>query len=107
MCVCVCARVRACVMLLFLTLLLLSFLLLLLLGRFFFIPQFHLILDVAVGGDWFKQRYRNAPYPQPWADNSPYKMMQFWQQRHLWETTWQDERVAMQVKSVKMMQYVD
>ncbi|KAK7115101.1 beta-1,3-glucan-binding protein-like isoform X2 [Littorina saxatilis] len=68
---------------------------------------FYLILNVAVGGRFFKESYKNAPYPQPWADNAPDKKMQFWLNRTLWENTWRGDNSAMQIKSVKMMQYLD
>nr|KAG5712954.1 hypothetical protein BaRGS_021748 [Batillaria attramentaria] len=66
---------------------------------------FHLILNVAVGGNWFHSNNKNSPYPQPWHDDWENKMMEFWSARHLWEPTWHGEDVAMKVRSVKLVQY--
>ncbi|XP_070191617.1 beta-1,3-glucan-binding protein-like [Littorina saxatilis] len=65
---------------------------------------FYLILNVAVGGDFFWGGFDNSPYPRPWS-TGPNDYYEFWQNRHLWLPTWHGEDVAMKVKSVKMMQY--
>ncbi|KAK7505729.1 hypothetical protein BaRGS_00003000 [Batillaria attramentaria] len=66
---------------------------------------FNLILNVAVGGNWFHSNNKNSPYPQPWHDDWENKMMEFWSARHLWEPTWHGEDVCMKVRSVKLVQY--
>jgi len=72
-----------------------------------FDQPFYLILNVAVGGNWFWQQMINEPYLQPWNDTASKEdqYVQFWNARHLWQPTWHGDNVAMRVKSVKLTQY--
>ena len=68
--------------------------------------QFNVIMNVHVAGNPFENNnWHNHPYERPWDPTSHNQMMEFWNARHLWEPTWQGESAAMQVRSVKMMQY--
>jgi len=68
---------------------------------------FYLVMNVAVGGKWFRQDYDNAGYAQPWqdADTKEDQFVDFWQARNLWHQTWHGNNAAMRVKSVKIEQY--
>ncbi|KAK7480915.1 hypothetical protein BaRGS_00027826 [Batillaria attramentaria] len=70
-----------------------------------FDKPFYLILNVAVGGDFFWDGYVNHPYPKPWHHDDPNQMMEFWNARNKWLPTWHGEDVAMKIRSVKMQQY--
>ncbi|XP_067652756.1 beta-1,3-glucan-binding protein-like [Haliotis asinina] len=65
-----------------------------------------LILNVAVGATdgYFSDSYHNGN-GKPWRDGSQTAMMDFWKNRHQWQSTWHGEDVAMKIKSVKMIQY--
>ncbi|EXJ56309.1 uncharacterized protein A1O5_12576 [Cladophialophora psammophila CBS 110553] len=68
-----------------------------------FDQDFHLILDVAVGGTngWFW----NGVAGKPWDDQATDPLAQFWQSRSKWYPTWQKGHgPVMQVKSVTMWQ---
>ncbi|KAK7102132.1 beta-1,3-glucan-binding protein-like [Littorina saxatilis] len=66
---------------------------------------FYLILNVAIGGNWFAPSYINYPYKQPWTTGASDDYFQFWEGRDHWLPTWHGEDIAMKVKSVKMVQY--
>nr|KAG5712952.1 hypothetical protein BaRGS_021746 [Batillaria attramentaria] len=60
---------------------------------------FYLILNVAVGGNYFSSHNINEPYRQPWHDRWHNSSVEFWEARHLWEPTWHGEGAAMKIKS--------
>ncbi|KAK7096011.1 beta-1,3-glucan-binding protein-like [Littorina saxatilis] len=70
-----------------------------------FDKPFYLILNVAIGGNFFWDGLKNHPYDKPWHYNDASKMMYFWNARNSWLPTWHGEDVAMKIKSVKMDQY--
>jgi len=67
-----------------------------------FDKPFYLILDVAVGGNYFWSGMN--PHP-PWTLGSNNGYQEFWNNRHQWLPTWKGEDKCMQVDSVKMIQY--
>ena len=64
-----------------------------------------MILNVAVGGDFFWDGYINTPYAKPWKSGASDQLRQFWEGRHHWLRTWHGEDIALKVRSVKMQQY--
>ena len=66
--------------------------------------QFHLLLNVAVGGGYFGD---NAQYntPKPWHGGSSHPMRDFWEHRGDWLPTWHGDDVAMLIDYVEMIQY--
>ncbi|KAK7096009.1 hypothetical protein V1264_005357 [Littorina saxatilis] len=72
-----------------------------------FDQPFYLILNVAVGGDFFWDGVTNKPYAKPWSMKEPTRdqMIKFWNTKHLWYPTWHGEEVALKIKYVKMWQY--
>ena len=73
-------------------------------GRIFSFVQFHLLLNVAVGGGYFGD---NAQYntPKPWHGGSSHPMRDFWEHRGDWLPTWHGDDVAMLIDYVEMIQY--
>ena len=58
------------------------------------VPQFHLVIKVAAGGDYFPDRCLNYNadgelVPKPWSKaNSTAPMKEFWEARDQWQSTW-------------------
>lgn len=50
--------------------------------------QFHLVINLAVGGNYFNDDCVNADYPKPWNlfDSTP--MLDFWNAKDDWYPTW-------------------
>lgn len=54
-----------------------------------FDQEFHIILNLAVGGNgFFSDSLRNEPYKKPWKNTSPNSIRDFWNSRKLWLPTW-------------------
>ncbi|XP_072050510.1 beta-1,3-glucan-binding protein-like [Amphiura filiformis] len=71
--------------------------------------DFHLIMNVAVGGTggYFHDSITNQPYPKPWNDSSSTAVKDFWEAKDLWYPTWNPtknngEDAAMQVDYVRV-----
>uniref|UniRef100_A0A1I8ID15 GH16 domain-containing protein n=1 Tax=Macrostomum lignano TaxID=282301 RepID=A0A1I8ID15_9PLAT len=75
-----------------------------------FDQPFHLILNVAIGGDFFPDGCSNgANGAKPWAKGSPTQMREFWEKRGVWERTWGgvgNDQTAMQVDYIRVYQRV-
>nr|AMN92714.1 endo-1,3-beta-D-glucanase [Azumapecten farreri] len=65
-----------------------------------FDKPFHLILNVAVGGDYFGDG--DYDVPKPWGHSS-HPMRDFWESRHMWQHTWQGDDVAMIIDYIEMI----
>ena len=53
-----------------------------------FDEEFFLILNVAVGGNYFTDKMINYPGEKPWKNDSPTAMADFWKGRQQWLHTW-------------------
>ncbi|XP_050515651.1 beta-1,3-glucan-binding protein-like [Diabrotica virgifera virgifera] len=55
-----------------------------------FDAEFHLILNLAVGGNFFPDEADNRSGRKPWSHNVPYRigMTDFWRNRQQWIPTW-------------------
>ena len=67
--------------------------------------EFHLIMNVAIGGT-------NAYFPdgvggKPWSDTDPHSVNAFWNNRGQWQQTWVGEGPALKVDSVKVWSFDD
>jgi len=65
-----------------------------------FDQDFYLILNVAVGGT-------NGFFPdncagKPWKNNSPHAAQDWWQARNSWQSSWQGDKVAMEIDYIEM-----
>ena len=73
-----------------------------------YIRQFHIILNVAVGGtnSYFPDDVvNNGNQSKPWTNTGPgNKMQQFWDKHDQWYPTWEGEDAAMQVKWIRVYQ---
>ncbi|XP_072051802.1 beta-1,3-glucan-binding protein-like [Amphiura filiformis] len=74
-----------------------------------FDQDFHLIMNVAVGGTggYFHDSITNEPYPKPWSDSSGTAPRDFWLAKDLWYPTWNPterngEDAAMHVDYVRV-----
>jgi hypothetical protein len=68
-------------------------------------PQFFLILNVAVGGNFFTDGWYNSPHPKPWNKSSPHPMQDFWEHRDWWLPTWDEEDISLKVDYVRVYCY--
>jgi len=68
------------------------------------IMQFHFILNVAVGGNFFPDGCVNERYQKPWSRKSKQQMLSFWQKRDEWYPTWNahSEDNALQVDYIRV-----
>ena len=67
--------------------------------------QFHFVLNVAVGGNFFPDGCVNVPYDKPWAGSSPTPMRNFWEKKCEWYPTWyrnSRDDSAMQVDYIRV-----
>ncbi|XP_055538346.1 beta-1,3-glucan-binding protein-like [Wyeomyia smithii] len=62
--------------------------------------EFHLLLNVAVGGDYFPDAASN-PHPKPWYYGQSTAMTSFWNARGDWYSTWGEE-AAMEIEHVRV-----
>jgi beta-glucanase (GH16 family) len=54
-----------------------------------FDQEFHLIINLAVGGvNYFADSFRNAGARKPWSNSSPHSVRDFWQGKSGWLPTW-------------------
>ncbi|XP_013408261.1 beta-1,3-glucan-binding protein [Lingula anatina] len=69
-----------------------------------FDQEFHLIMNVAVGGTngFFSDGWTNGVSPKPWRNTSPTATRDFWQAKDAWYPTWVGEEAAMQVNYVRV-----
>ncbi|XP_050415452.1 beta-1,3-glucan-binding protein [Patella vulgata] len=67
-----------------------------------FDQQFHMILNVAIGGTYgmFNDKTHYA-YPKPWHNTDKDPLKNFWEGRHNWLPTWHGDDVAMIVDYVE------
>jgi hypothetical protein len=72
---------------------------------FVFRAQFFIILNVAVGGNFFPDGLYNSPHPKPWSRNSSHPMQDFWERRNWWLPTWDEEDRAMRVDYIRVYCY--
>lgn len=68
-----------------------------------FDQYFQLILNVAVGGQYFPQGC-SYNHPRPWHDGSQRQEAEFWEKRSEWLSTWHGESAAMAIDYVEMVQ---
>jgi hypothetical protein len=68
--------------------------------------QFHFVLNVAVGGNFFPDGCQNAVYEKPWTASDPTQMKTFWESRDKWLPTWNaaTEDNSMQVDYIRVYQ---
>ncbi|XP_069106216.1 beta-1,3-glucan-binding protein-like [Argopecten irradians] len=69
-----------------------------------FDKPFHLILNVAVGGNFFGDD-GHYDTQKPWSRYSPNPKRSFWEARGSWENTWHGEEAAMIVDYIEMIPY--
>lgn len=62
-----------------------------------FDEEFHFILNVAVGGNFFPD---NSTPPRPWGASQQY--LDFWEAREFWNTTWVGDDGALQVDYIRV-----
>ncbi|XP_058467033.1 beta-1,3-glucan-binding protein-like [Malaya genurostris] len=65
-----------------------------------FDQEFHLLLNVAVGGNFFPDGASN-PHPKPWYYGESTAMTSFWNARGDWYSTWGEE-AAMEIDYVRV-----
>ncbi|XP_033610649.1 beta-1,3-glucan-binding protein [Cryptotermes secundus] len=70
-----------------------------------FDKKFFLILNVAVGGNFFTDGWYNSPHPKPWNRSSPHPMQDFWEHRDWWLPTWDEEDISLKVDYVRVYCY--
>uniref|UniRef100_A0A1Q3FIF0 Putative beta-13-glucan-binding protein-like isoform x3 n=1 Tax=Culex tarsalis TaxID=7177 RepID=A0A1Q3FIF0_CULTA len=66
-----------------------------------FDKEFFLVMNVAVGGNFFPDNVRN-PHRKPWTQGSPSAMTEFYKAKPDWYSTWHGEDAALQVDYVKV-----
>ncbi|XP_046390487.1 beta-1,3-glucan-binding protein-like [Ischnura elegans] len=64
--------------------------------------QFFFVLNVAVGGRFFPDGWKNYPYPKPWNWTSPHPMQDFWEKRNWWLPTWDPVGSSMWVDYIRV-----
>jgi beta-glucanase (GH16 family) len=69
-----------------------------------FDKNFHFVLNVAVGGNYFPDGCVNIPFNKPWGMYEPVQMRPFWENRGQWLPTWNagTEDNAMQVDYIRV-----
>lgn len=70
-----------------------------------FDKKFFIILNVAVGGNFFTDGWYNSPHPKPWNRSSPHPMRDFWEHRDWWLPTWDEEDISLKVDYVRVYCY--
>ncbi|XP_065220734.1 uncharacterized protein LOC135845823 [Planococcus citri] len=64
--------------------------------------EFYITLGVSVGGvSDFPDVCTTTP-KKPWSNTDPKAMLNFWEKRNEWKTTWADEKSALSVEHVKV-----
>jgi len=69
-----------------------------------FDQNFYIIINLAVGGNFFSDGLRNEPHPRPYDLKSGQAMRQFWEKKDWWKDTWKGESAALQVDYVRVYQ---
>ena len=66
--------------------------------------QFHFVLNVAVGGNFFSENCINQGYNKPWAQTDSNQMKKFWNAKNSWLPTWNagTDDNAMQVDYIRV-----
>jgi len=69
-----------------------------------FDKRFHLIINVAVGGNFFPDGCVNQPFNKPWSSSSWPQMRPFWEKRSEWLPTWNagTEQNAMAIDYIRV-----
>nr|ACN22491.1 endo-1,3-beta-D-glucanase [Littorina sitkana] len=68
-----------------------------------FDKEFYAIFNVAVGGTngFFPENW-DYGYPKPWSNTSPHAAQDWWNGRSKWESSWQGDKVAMEIDYIEM-----
>ncbi|XP_001845811.2 beta-1,3-glucan-binding protein [Culex quinquefasciatus] len=66
-----------------------------------FDKEFFLVVNVAVGGNFFPDNVRN-PHRKPWYQGAPSAMTDFYKAKSDWLSTWDGDDAALQVDYVKV-----
>ncbi|XP_071446297.1 beta-1,3-glucan-binding protein-like [Hetaerina americana] len=64
--------------------------------------QFFFVLNVAVGGRFFPDGWKNYPNPKPWNWTSSHPMKDFWERRNWWLPTWDPVGSSMWVDYIRV-----
>lgn len=66
--------------------------------------KFYFVLNVAVGGTngFFPDSWTNANGAKPWNNESPQAFKDFWDNRGVWQSTWNGEDAAMAVDYIRV-----
>lgn len=69
-----------------------------------FDQEFYFIMNLAVGGtnSFFPDEAVNSGPPKPWSNQSPQALLDFWNARGSWESTWVGEEAALKVDYVRV-----
>uniref|UniRef100_A0A023F500 Putative beta-1 n=1 Tax=Triatoma infestans TaxID=30076 RepID=A0A023F500_TRIIF len=68
-----------------------------------FDQEFYLSLGISVGGMRdFPDESTSAGHEKPWRNLAVKALLNFWQDRHHWRNTWDDERSALQIEHVRI-----
>ncbi|XP_073991633.1 uncharacterized protein isoform X2 [Rhodnius prolixus] len=68
-----------------------------------FDQEFYLSLGISVGGMRdFPDESTSAGHEKPWRNMAVKAMLNFWQDRHHWRNSWDDERSALQIEHVRI-----
>ncbi|XP_069683894.1 beta-1,3-glucan-binding protein-like [Periplaneta americana] len=70
-----------------------------------FDKEFFIILNVAVGGNFFPDGWYNSPNPKPWNSSTPHPLKDFWEHRDWWLPTWNLEDSSMRVDYIRVYSY--
>ena len=62
-----------------------------------------MIFNVAIGGTngFFPDNW-NYGYQKPWSNQSPHAAQDWWYNRASWQSSWQGDRVAMEIDYIEM-----
>lgn len=67
--------------------------------------QFHFILNVAIGGNYFPDGCVNGNGEKPWHGiNVPGAMKSFWEANESWYPTWNADDYAMKIDYIRVYQ---
>lgn len=76
-------------------------------SNFLLLFQFHFILNLAVGGNYFPDGCDNLNGAKPWQGQFvPGAMKSFWENRDLWYWTWVGEEAALKIDYIRVYQNV-
>ena len=67
--------------------------------------QFHFILNLAAGGNYFQDGCTNEFGDKPWyGQNVPGAMKSFWEAKNFWYPTWRAEEAGLKVDYIRVYQ---